>query len=60
MNNHWWENVYNKAATNLNVATNESNEVKMRLNSEQSVEVSFWFCEFVRRTEYFMRCAFDV
>lgn len=39
MNNHWWENVYNKAATNLNVATNESNEVKMGLNNEQSVEV---------------------
>lgn len=39
MNNHWWENVYNQAATNLNVATNESNEVKVELNNEQSVEV---------------------
>lgn len=43
MNNHWWENVYNQAATNLNVATNESNEVKVGLNSGESVEVNnFW------------------
>lgn len=40
MNNHWWENVYNQAATNLNVDTNDAgNEVKMGLNNGQSVEV---------------------
>ncbi len=46
LNNHWWENVYNKAATNLNVQTNESNEVKVGLNDDQSVEVSVIFIFF--------------
>lgn len=41
MNNHWWENVYNQAATNLNVQTNESNEVLVGLNQAKSVEVIF-------------------
>lgn len=39
MNNHWWENVYNQAATNLNVETNESNEVRVGLNNNKSIEV---------------------
>ncbi|KAG4069958.1 hypothetical protein HA402_015182 [Bradysia odoriphaga] len=40
LNNHWWENVYNQAATNLNVDKNEANEVKMGLNTNQSVEIT--------------------
>lgn len=46
MNNHWWENVYNKAATNLNVETNQSNEVKMKLNAGESVEVRIFVCAY--------------
>lgn len=54
MNNHWWENVYNQAATNLNVATNESNDVKVGLNSEQSIEVN------IMRAELFCGFSFEM
>lgn len=40
LNNHWWENVYNKAATNLNVETNDANDVKVGLNDGRSIDVS--------------------
>lgn len=43
LNNHWWENVYNQAATNLNVQKSESNEVQVGLNKEESVDVNYWF-----------------
>lgn len=40
INNHWWDNVYKQAATNLHVDTNDASEVKMGLNNGQSVEIT--------------------
>ncbi|XP_023015962.2 uncharacterized protein [Leptinotarsa decemlineata] len=38
--NNWWEKLYNNAAENIDVEVDGKNEVKMKIKSEDSVEIS--------------------
>lgn len=38
--NHWWENAYNAAASNLEVGKTDANEVAINLQSGESIEIS--------------------
>lgn len=40
LNNHWWENVFNAAASNVDVNEGEDGVVSMERKSGESVEVN--------------------
>lgn len=37
--NNWWENIFNKAAQNVNVQVND-NQIRMQLNSKKSIDIT--------------------
>lgn len=39
LNNHWWENVFNAAADNMNVTKDDDGVVSMERKTDESVEV---------------------
>lgn len=40
MNNHWWENVFNNAANNMEVSQNAAGVVSMECKSGKSIEIT--------------------
>lgn len=40
LNNHWWENVFNNAAMNMDVSESASGEVTMACKSGKSIEIT--------------------
>lgn len=40
MNNHWWENVYNNAATNMDVSTAPDGAIEMKCRTGKSIEIT--------------------
>ncbi|KAG5898520.1 hypothetical protein JTB14_038473 [Gonioctena quinquepunctata] len=38
--NNWWEKLFNSAADNINVEVDDKNDVKMKIKSEDAIEIS--------------------
>ncbi|XP_018329020.1 G patch domain-containing protein 4 [Agrilus planipennis] len=38
--NDWWNNIYNRAASNIDVSVNSDNNVQLKLTSKESIDIS--------------------